>query len=109
MIASCGRSCQFQVWTSMEELLVSFDDKPFVSESYRGTLDGAGGRAERMAAADLPAELSQWMETLAQDSGRGVEALARIGTPAARTALANATKSGTGCSELLRPVDRKSR
>ena len=44
-----GRSGQFQVlWTSMEELLVSYNDKPFVSEIYRNALDGVGGRAERM-------------------------------------------------------------
>ena len=50
-----GRSGQFQVlWTSMEELLVSYNDKPYVSDAYRGALDGVGGRAERMAAVDLP-------------------------------------------------------
>jgi HEAT repeat protein len=66
-----GRSGQFQVlWTSMEELLISYNDKPFVSDAYRGALDGVGGRAERMAGADLPPELSDWMETLGQDSVR---------------------------------------
>lgn len=68
-----GRSGQFQVlWTSMEELLVTYDEKPYVSESYRGALDGVGGRAERMAAADLPPELPIWMETLGQDSVRAL-------------------------------------
>ena len=68
-----GRSGQFQVlWTSMEELLVSYNEKPYVSESYRGALDGVGGRAERMAAADLPPELPAWMETLGQDSVRAL-------------------------------------
>ena len=39
-----GRAGQFQVlWTSMEELLVSYNDKPFVSEAYRSALDGVGG------------------------------------------------------------------
>ena len=66
-----GRSGQFQVlWTSMEELLVSYNDKPYVSEAYRGALDGVGGRAERMAAADLPPDLPEWMETLGQESVR---------------------------------------
>jgi HEAT repeat protein len=66
-----GRSGQFHVlWTSMEELLVSYNDKPFVSESYRGALDGVGARAERMAAVDLPPELPAWMETLGQESVR---------------------------------------
>jgi HEAT repeat protein len=66
-----GRAGQFQVlWTSMEELLVSYNDKPFVSEAYRNSLDGVGGRAERMAVAELPPELPMWMETLGQDSVR---------------------------------------
>jgi hypothetical protein len=54
----------------MEELLVSYNDKPFVSESYRNALDGVGGRAERMAIADLPLELPEWMETLGQQNVR---------------------------------------
>ena len=59
-----GKTGQFQVlWTSMEELLISYNDKPFVSETYRTPLDGVGGRAERMAAVDLPPELPEWMET----------------------------------------------
>ena len=48
-----GQTGQFQVlWASMEELLISYNDKPFVSESYQAALDGVGGRAERMATAD---------------------------------------------------------
>jgi hypothetical protein len=66
-----GRASQFQtLWTSMEELLVSYNDKPFVSESYRTALDGVGGRAERMAAMDLPPELPEWMDTLGQENVR---------------------------------------
>jgi hypothetical protein len=66
-----GRAGQFQVlWTSMEELLVSYNDKPFVSETYRNALDGVGNRAERMAVADLPPELPEWMESLGQESVR---------------------------------------
>jgi HEAT repeats len=66
-----GKSGQFQVlWTSMEELLVSYNDKPFVSETYRNALDGAGGRAERMAAVDLPPELAEWIDTLGQENVR---------------------------------------
>ena len=45
-----GRSGQFQVlWASTEELLVSYNDKAFVSDSYRNALDDVGTRAERMA------------------------------------------------------------
>ena len=68
-----GRSGQFQVlWTSMEELLVSYNDKPFVSESYRASLDGMGARAERLAATELPPELSAWMDTLGQENVRSL-------------------------------------
>ena len=54
----------------MEELLISYNDKPFVSEAYRAALDGVGGRAERMAAVDLPPELPEWMDSLGQESVR---------------------------------------
>jgi hypothetical protein len=68
-----GRSGQFQVlWTSMEELLVSYNDKPFVSDSYKAALDGVGGRAEKMAAGDLPPELPDWMASLGQESVRSL-------------------------------------
>lgn len=68
-----GRSNQFRtIWTSMEELLISYNEKPFMSEAYRAALDGAAGRAERMAAADLPPELPAWMETLGQESVRSL-------------------------------------
>ena len=66
-----GRTGQFQVlWTSMEELLVAYNDKPFVSEAYRAALDGVGRRAERMAAVDLPPELPDWMDSLGQANVR---------------------------------------
>jgi HEAT repeat protein len=66
-----GKSGQFQVlWTSMEELLVSYNDKPFTSEIYRTALDGVGGRAERMATIDLPPELAEWIDTLGQENVR---------------------------------------
>jgi hypothetical protein len=66
-----GKAGQFQVlWTSMEELLVSYNDKPFVSETYRNALDGVGGRAERMAVVDLPPDLPEWMDSLGQENVR---------------------------------------
>jgi HEAT repeat protein len=66
-----GRSGQFQVlWESTEQLLISYNDKPFVSEIYRNALDGVGGRAERMSAIDLPPELPDWMDSLGQASVR---------------------------------------
>ena len=66
-----GRKGQFQVlWSSMEELLVSYNDKPFVSDGYRISLDGIGARAERLAAMELPPELKEWMLTLGQENVR---------------------------------------
>jgi hypothetical protein len=68
-----GRSGQFQVlWASTEELLVSYNDRPFVSEGYRNTLDNVGERAERMSAVDLPPELGEWMESLGQANVRAL-------------------------------------
>ena len=40
--------------------------------SIARALDGVGGRAERMAAGDLPPELPSWMETLGQDNVRAL-------------------------------------
>ena len=66
-----GHGGQFQgLWASMEELLVSYNDKPFVSESYQTALDGVGGRAERMAVVDLPPDLPDWLASLGQDNVR---------------------------------------
>jgi hypothetical protein len=68
-----GQSGQFQVlWASTEELLISYNDKPFMSETYRASLDGVGSRAERMATVELPPELPEWIESLGQASVRGL-------------------------------------
>jgi hypothetical protein len=66
-----GRSGQLQVlWSSMEELLLSYDESPYVSDHYRAALDGAGARARTMAVRDLPAELPEWLETIGQEHVR---------------------------------------
>ncbi|MDE3156646.1 MAG: HEAT repeat domain-containing protein [Acidobacteriota bacterium] len=66
-----GRTGQFQVlWASMEELLLSYDETPYVSEAYRTTLDGVTARARDMAERDLPPELPGWLETLDRDNVR---------------------------------------
>ena len=68
-----GRSGQFQVlWASTEELLVAYNDRAYVSDSYRNALDGVGGRAEKMATVDLPDDLPEWLESLGQASVRGL-------------------------------------
>jgi len=66
-----GKSNQFQqLWSSTEELLISYNDKAFVSDTYRASLDGVGTRAETMAAMELPPELPEWIESLGQSSVR---------------------------------------
>jgi HEAT repeat protein len=68
-----GKAGQFHtLWSSMEELLVAYNDKPFVSEAYRASLDGVGARAERMSATDFPPELQDWMTSLGQNNVRAL-------------------------------------
>jgi len=68
-----GQAGQFQtLWSSMEELLVSYNDKPFVSDTYRTALDGVGGRAEHMASIELPPEIAEWLASLGQENVRGL-------------------------------------
>ena len=63
-----GRQDAFQsLWSSMEALLLTYNERPFVSQSYRAGLDGVGARAEQMAA-DVPADLAELVETLGQDN-----------------------------------------
>jgi hypothetical protein len=66
-----GRSRQFKaIWSSIEQLLLSYNETPFVSDSYRSALAGAGGRAATVAARDLPEELPEWMDSLGLDNMR---------------------------------------
>ena len=69
-----GKSEKFHVlWTSAEELLISYNDSDFVSDSYRTALDNVGGRAEKLAAGgDLPPELAEWVDTLGQENVRSL-------------------------------------
>ena len=87
-----GESKQFKsIWTSMEELLISYNDKPFVSEHYRAQLDGAATRAEQVAIKDLPEEMPQWADSLGQQNVRKLSVvliidLLRLERDAARAA-----------------------
>ncbi len=64
-----GQSKQFKaIWSSMEELLISYNDKPFVSEQYRTQLDAATARGESIAARDLPEEMPEWADSLGQQN-----------------------------------------
>jgi HEAT repeat protein len=71
-----GRSSQFKaVWNSMEELLLSYDESPYVSQAYQASLEGAVGRSELFASRDLPPELGDWVESLQQDNVRSLSVL----------------------------------
>ena len=71
-----GRSSQFKaVWNSMEELLLTYNEAPFVSQAYQASLEGAVGRSEMFASRDLPPELSEWVESLQQDNVRSLSVL----------------------------------
>ncbi len=66
-----GRQDQFQaLWSSMEELLLSYNERPFVSAQYRAGLDGIGARAEQMATQELSEDLVALVDTLGQDNVR---------------------------------------
>src|SRR5262249_51518548 len=70
---------QFQtLWTSMEELLLTYNERPFVSEQYRTGLDQVGTRAEAMAAGDIPEELQYLVESLGQDNVRRLSVILLI-------------------------------
>ncbi len=66
-----GQSKQFKaIWSSMEELLIAYNDEAFVSLQYRSQLDGATARSETMALKDLPEEMPAWTESLGQQNVR---------------------------------------
>ena len=64
-----GQSKQFKaIWSSMEELLISYNDAPFVSQQYRAQLDSATKRGDTIGVKDLPPEeLAKWTESLGQE------------------------------------------
>jgi HEAT repeat protein len=71
-----GKGGQFKAaWASMEELLVSYNEKPFVSGEYQAALAGIGERADTLAARDVPQEWSEWVDTLKQDNVRRLSVL----------------------------------
>jgi HEAT repeat protein len=68
-----GQTSQFRtVWSSMETLLLSYDETPYVSDAYRVALEGVGGRGQMLAERDMPPELPTWLKTLEQDSVRAL-------------------------------------
>jgi HEAT repeat protein len=55
---------------SLEELLLKYDESPYVSDAYRQSMNTASDRATEMAARDLPPELGEWVATLGHDNVR---------------------------------------
>src|SRR6185503_18793885 len=79
------------VWNSMEELCVTYNEKPFLSERYQAQLDGVPARAEAAASKDLPEEMPEWVESLGQQNVRKLSVvliidLLKLETNAARAA-----------------------
>lgn len=73
--SSFGQTTQFQtLWTSMEELLLTYNEKPFVSAAYKTGLDQVGTRAEAMAA-EVGDEFAGLIGTLGQDNVRKLSAI----------------------------------
>jgi hypothetical protein len=63
-----GKSTRFEtLWTSMEELLLGYGEKQYVSDGYRSTLDGAIGRATELGG-KLPTETPEWLKSVEQES-----------------------------------------
>lgn len=77
--------------TSLEELLLKYDETPYVSKTYRGSMDRATERAAEMAARDMPPERDEWVATLGHESVREISGqllidLLNLETTAARAA-----------------------
>ncbi len=66
-----GQPSRFEaLWTSVEELLIGYTERPFVSAGYRAALDATHARAGALATVDLPPEAAQWFQTLEHDNVR---------------------------------------
>jgi hypothetical protein len=71
-----GKAGQFKAaWESIEELLLTYNERPYVSDSYQFSLEAAGERAGMLGARGLPAELPVWIESLGEDNVRGLSVL----------------------------------
>ena len=88
-----GGKDRFQtVWNSVDSLLVSHDESPFVSVDYRASLDTAATRGEAMAdGGSLPAELGDWLTSVERENVQSLSVtllsdLLRIETENARAA-----------------------
>jgi HEAT repeat protein len=74
--SSLGHLAEFDtLWSSMESLLLSYDDRPFVSAQYGRAMDGIGARAESMANADVPPDLAALAASLDSTNVRRLSAV----------------------------------
>jgi HEAT repeats len=55
---------------SLDELLLQYQEKDYVSADYRGSMDRVGGRAAELAAQGLPPEMEEWLATLGHENIR---------------------------------------
>ena len=55
---------------SLDELLLKYDEKEYVSTDYRASMDNAGARASSLAARGLPPEMTEWLGTLGHENVR---------------------------------------
>lgn len=70
-----GRASRFEtLWVSMEEMLLGYGEKSYVSDEYRATLDGATGRAAQMGI-KLPKETPEWLKSVEQENVRHLSVL----------------------------------
>jgi hypothetical protein len=82
---------------SLEELLLKYDESPYVSETYRGSMDRATERAAEMAARDLPPERDEWVATLGHEAVREISGQLLID-------LLNLETTETRAAELTRDM-----
>ncbi|MDP1572559.1 MAG: HEAT repeat domain-containing protein [Vicinamibacterales bacterium] len=55
---------------SLEELLLKYDEAPYVSTQYQDSMEAAPARAMEMAVRELPPEMGAWTETLQHENVR---------------------------------------
>lgn len=58
------------VWASVETLLVSYNETPYVTDDYRAQLEGARERASGGASVPPPEEMPEWLNSVGPDSLR---------------------------------------
>jgi HEAT repeat protein len=58
------------VWASVETLLVSYNETPYVTDDYRAQLEGARERSSGGASVPAPEEMPEWLNSVGQESLR---------------------------------------